>query len=80
VIGGRTLGKIILRLKVVTRQGGEPTALAMLTRNLLRMFDLSLLFLPVIAIVFSPARQRAGDLAAGTVVIYDEPKAEKEGE
>lgn len=80
VIGGRTLGKIILRLKVVNRQGEEPTALALLTRNVLRMFDLSLFFLPVLAIVFSPARQRAGDLAAGTVVIYDAPKPEKESE
>ena len=78
VIGGRSLGKIIVGLKVVTRHGETPTALALLTRNLLRMFDLSLFFLPVVAIIFSPARQRAGDLAAGTVVIYDEAEDAKD--
>lgn len=70
-MGGRSLGKILLGLRVATTEGKPPTAGALVVRNLLRIFDVSLFFLPVLAVAMFPLRQRAGDLAAGTLVIVD---------
>jgi uncharacterized RDD family membrane protein YckC len=68
-LGGRSLGKILFGLRVVTVEGLAPTPGAMAMRNVLRLFDVSLFFLPVIVVAFFPLRQRAGDLAAGTLVV-----------
>ncbi|HEV7301437.1 MAG TPA: RDD family protein [Tepidisphaeraceae bacterium] len=68
----RTLGKAIFGLAVVDLQGVRPTVSAILVRNVLRIVDIALLapfLLPILLVVFSPLGQRAGDAAAGTVVI-----------
>lgn len=69
--GGRSPGKIALRLRVV-RDGGSPITLReILLRNFLRAVD----FLPanylvgLITMVVSPEGKRLGDIAAGTVVV-----------
>ena len=74
VFFGRTLGKVILGLRVTTLNGKPPTRGQMLTRNLLRVIDAGLVFLPVLLVPFSPLRQRAGDTAAGTVVLSAKPR------
>jgi len=40
-----------------------------LIRNLLRVVDLIMLFFPLSFVIFSPLRQRVGDMAAGTIVV-----------
>jgi uncharacterized RDD family membrane protein YckC len=76
-LAGRSLGKIMMGLRVVNLQGLPPTQAALFTRNALRIFDISLFFFPVLFIPFSPFRQRSGDLAAGTLVVSDKsPNAE----
>jgi uncharacterized RDD family membrane protein YckC len=70
---GRTLGKIIMGLRVISLDGKPPTRGQMATRNLLRLIDAGLIFLPVLLVPFSPLRQRAGDTAAGTVVVTAKP-------
>ena len=72
---GQTPGKRALGLRVVTRDGAPPGALVCLVRNLLRPLD----FLPgfyglgTYTILLSRHAQRLGDLAAGTVVIREDP-------
>jgi uncharacterized RDD family membrane protein YckC len=70
---GRTVGKLVVGLRVV-RTGGEPIGfLAAAVRNFLRLAD----FLPtfyvvgVITILVTTRNQRLGDLAAGTLVVRE---------
>lgn len=63
LITGRSAGKWLLGLRVVTIDGATPTRAQFLIRNLLRVVD------PLITIVLSPLRQRAADTAANTIVI-----------
>ncbi|SFU55413.1 Uncharacterized membrane protein YckC, RDD family [Pustulibacterium marinum] len=68
---GRTVGKIIMKIKVV-REDGKPTAWNhYLVRWLLRFIDIWMFFsaIGVLSIMFSDKKQRVGDAAAGTIVI-----------
>ena len=72
---GRTPGKMAARLRVV-RVGGEPIDfMSSAIRNVLRLIDgLPLSYVPgVISILATRRNQRLGDLAAGTIVIHEEP-------
>lgn len=72
---GRTPGKRITSLRVV-RESGAPIDLpASAIRNLMRLLDGPiLLYLPtVISIAVTARNQRPGDLAAGTIVIRENP-------
>ena len=74
---GRTPGKMATRLRVV-RVGGEPVDfMSSAIRNVLRLIDgLPLSYVPgVISILATKRNQRLGDLAAGTIVIHEEPVA-----
>ena len=69
---GRTLGKLVLGLRVVRTDGGRPSVLAIAVRTLLRAVD----FLPLMYVVglimllaTAPRRRRLGDLAARTRVV-----------
>lgn len=69
--GGQTIGKMIMRIKVV-RLDGAPTAWHnLLVRWMLRLIDIWLFFasIGVMSILLSDKKQRVGDAAAGTVVI-----------
>ncbi len=66
--GGRTLGKMALRLRVVTAEGAAPAAGALLMRNLVREFDY-LVGVPMIAM--DPLARRLGDRLAGTLVVHE---------
>lgn len=66
--GGRTLGKMAVKLRVVTAEGGSPSAGALLARNLVRSLDL-VFGVPLMAI--DPLSRRLGDRLAGTLVVHD---------
>lgn len=70
---GQTPGKRLLGIRVV-RDGGYPMELLdSITRNLVRIFELSLgfYFLSAISMLLSSENKRLGDYAAGTIVVRD---------
>lgn len=68
---GQTVGKRLLRLRVVDSRGLRLEPAQVIVRNLLRVVDAlpALYFVGGTACVLNRHRQRLGDLAAGTVVI-----------
>jgi len=69
---GGTFGKRIVGLRVVNSSGGIPRRGQVFTRNLFRFIEL--VMLPLIGLctcMMTKKFQRAGDLVAGTVVVYD---------
>jgi uncharacterized RDD family membrane protein YckC len=69
---GQTLGKRVLRIRVVDAEGFRLRPVQIVIRNLLRVVDLLPAFYAVggICCLLSPKYQRLGDIAANTVVIY----------
>jgi uncharacterized RDD family membrane protein YckC len=70
---GQTPGKKALRLRTVMMDGAPIDWRAAVIRNLLRPADL----VPFAYIFMTPRFQRFGDIAAGTIVVY-EPRTEKQ--
>jgi uncharacterized RDD family membrane protein YckC len=68
--GGRTLGKLAVKLRVVTAEGGTPGAGALLARNLVRSLDL---IFGALLMALDPLSRRLGDRLAGTLVVHDRP-------
>lgn len=68
--GGRTPGKRAVRLRVVGREGGTPSAMAFVIRNVLRAFDV---LFGVLLIALDPQARRLGDRLAGTLVVHERP-------
>lgn len=68
---GQTVGKRVLRLRVVDLHGLRMKPSQVVVRNLLRFVDMVPVFYLVggIACIFSRRGQRLGDLAANTIVI-----------
>lgn len=74
---GQTPGKRALGIRVV-RDGGFPVDIgASVLRNIIRVIEASLGFYVISAIVMlvSPENKRAGDYAAGTIVVRDSADA-----
>lgn len=72
LIAGRTLGKLLLGMRVAALDGQRARAWRIVVRNVLKVLDLivwPLLLLPL----FTPLRQRLGDMAADTVVLMKAP-------
>jgi hypothetical protein len=75
---GRTPGKRSVGIRVVTRAGGPPGAGALLVRNVFRLID----SLPVAygvgltLMVLTKDSLRCGDMAAGTLLVYERPAAD----
>ncbi len=68
-LGGRTPGKVLLRLRTVHDDGSRLGLTANLIRNLLRPPDI----VAGVVVMFASAQaKRLGDLAAGTVVIRED--------
>lgn len=69
--GGQTIGKMILKIKVVRLDGAPTQWYNLLVRWMLRIVDVWLFFasIGVLSILLSDKKQRVGDAAAGTVVI-----------
>ena len=68
---GRTIGKVLVRIRVVSEDGSTPSIGASLARNVLRLVD----WLPVFYVAglarmaFSTNSRRLGDRLAGTTVV-----------
>lgn len=77
--GGRTPGKRILKLRVMSAHGGPAPASSIVLRNVVRVVDsIPTLILPVLGgiVMFTTKRaQRIGDLVAGTVVVRERVEA-----
>jgi uncharacterized RDD family membrane protein YckC len=68
LMGGQTLGKRLVGLRVVTRLGGRPGATALLVRNAVRVVDV-LVGVPLM--MADPLARRVGDRLGGTVVVRE---------
>ncbi len=66
---GQTLGKRIMRTRVVMVDGAAPTLGAILLRWVFMVVDVYFSCLGIIFIICTRRNQRLGDLAAGTMVI-----------
>jgi uncharacterized RDD family membrane protein YckC len=79
---GVSFGKLVMRLRVRTKDGKRPGLVKALVRNLLLIIDSLFGFVVAISFMaYTDDLQRLGDLAAGTVVVKskksDMPKEEK---
>jgi hypothetical protein len=72
-LGGRTPGKRIAGIRIVTAEGEMAGAGALLMRNLFRLIDSlpSLYLVGLVCCFLTPQRVRIGDMAAGTVLVLD---------
>ena len=69
---GQTLGKLALGLRTVSQTGLSINVSQAILRNLVRAADIAPPFFPgVVAMACTRRQQRLGDLAAGTVVVFD---------
>jgi uncharacterized RDD family membrane protein YckC len=68
---GRTIGKRMLGIRVVTVDGGSAGMTASGIRNTIRLVEYALAPLAAIWMFFQPQSRRLGDLAAGTLVIRE---------
>jgi uncharacterized RDD family membrane protein YckC len=70
---GRTPGKRIAGVRLVTREGDIPGAGPLLLRNIFRLLDsLPLCYVVgLVAVVLSEHHVRIGDMAAGTLLVMD---------
>lgn len=71
---GRTPGKRMAGVRLVSRSGDIPSVGALLVRNVFRIID-SLPFFYILGlalVIFTPQHVRVGDLAAGTLLVLDE--------
>ena len=72
---GQTPGKRMAGVHIVTREGGSPGVGALLTRNVFRLVDSMPLLYGVGLITALATRDhvRVGDMAAGTLLVYERP-------
>lgn len=70
---GRTPGKRIAGVRLVTRSGDIPSAGALLVRNIFRLIDSlpAAYLVGLTAVIFTAQHVRIGDLAAGTLLVFD---------
>lgn len=66
---GQTVGKSVLKLKVVKVDGTPPSVANYFLRWLLEPFDFFILGLAVLLIILTKKGQRLGDVVAGTTVV-----------
>lgn len=75
-VSGTTLGKSLCGLTLVRRQGGAPSVVAIILRNILRVIDYAILPLTAIFMEATSQQLRIGDWFAGTMVIKKQPPPE----
>lgn len=73
---GQTPGKRWIHLRIVTTEGTVPGAGSLLLRNVFRILDSApaLYALGLLVMLCTRDQVRIGDLAAGTLVVYDVPE------
>lgn len=71
---GQTIGKRIMKIRVVRLDGSPVTAVDSAIRNLLRVIDFFPACYPVglVTMLFDAKHRRVGDLVAGTVLVREE--------
>ncbi len=75
-LNGQTVGKKVMKIKVVSLNGEQATIGQYMLRWLFRMVDIFILGLPaLISIIVSEKNQRLGDLVAGTTLIRTVPRS-----
>ncbi|TDX00923.1 RDD family protein [Dinghuibacter silviterrae] len=76
-MNGQSLGKKIMRIRVVNMNGGKPSLGQYFIRWLLRPVDFAITFClgGLLSVIFSKYSQRLGDLAAGTILISTNARA-----
>src|SRR5256885_9665046 len=74
---GSTPGKRMAGVRIVARDGGAPSAGPLLTRNGFRLVDSLPLFYGVglITVVLTRDNLRIGDMAAGTLLVFEQAEA-----
>lgn len=65
--GGRSFGKWVLDLRVVSHSGGKASVGALLVRNMVRLLDT---IVGVWLMLLDPLSRRLGDRLAGTLVVH----------
>jgi uncharacterized RDD family membrane protein YckC len=75
---GRTPGKRMAGVRILSRDGGQPSTTALLLRNVFRLIDsLPATYLLGLSTCFlTRQRVRIGDMAAGTLLVLDNAAAE----
>lgn len=68
---GRSIGKMLMGLRVVKRDGSIPGFSAYILRWLLLFVDAGITMVGILCVILSPLSQRLGDMAAGTMVISE---------
>src|SRR6266513_1515308 len=78
---GSTPGKRMAGVRIVARDGGAPSAGALLTRNVFRLVDsLPLCYgVGLISVVLTRDHLRIGDMAAGTLLVFERAEARLPG-
>lgn len=76
---GRTPGKRMAGVRLVSRTGDIPSVGALLLRNVFRIVDsMPFVYLVGLAtVIFTEHNVRIGDLAAGTLLVHDNVESEK---
>lgn len=75
LFNGQSLGKYIMKLRVVMLDGTQPVFSAFLLRWIFRLLDTSFSFgiVGIMTVILNGKGQRIGDIAAGTTVIKLKP-------
>lgn len=76
---GRTPGKRMAGIRIVGKDGRSASGGAILLRNIFRLIDSlpSFYVLGILVCLFNKQHLRIGDMAAGTVLIYEEKASKK---
>lgn len=76
-MNGQSVGKRVMKIRVISLDGGRPTLGQYLIRWLLRIvdFQLTVNLCALISVIASEKKQRVGDLAAGTTLVKTHPRA-----
>jgi hypothetical protein len=72
LFNGRTLGKWILGLRVITIDGQPINALQAIMRSLLRLPDFFVPVVDLVTMALNDRFQRLGDIVCGTVVVFED--------
>jgi len=71
---GQTVGKMILKLRVVKIDNSHPSIGDFLIRWIIRLFEINTVPVAIIFVLINERKQRLGDMAAGTTVVAEKQK------